>query len=86
MVSEPAMIPVLQSLWEWQGVGNAPLLSESVEIGIASDSERAVAVATLLAPRHSGTTLNARVQLSPRSRSTAETWSPRHADADPGAA
>lgn len=32
------------------GVGNAPLPSESVEIGIASDSERAVAVATLLAP------------------------------------
>jgi hypothetical protein len=51
LVSEPAMAPALQSLWEWQvGVGNAPLASESVEIGITSESERAVAVATLLAP------------------------------------
>jgi hypothetical protein len=50
LVSEPAMVPALQSLWEWQvGVGNAPLPPESVETGVTSDSERAVAVATLLA-------------------------------------
>jgi hypothetical protein len=55
LVSEPAMIPALQSLWEWQaGVGNATLPSESVATGIASDSERAVAVATLLAPSTHG--------------------------------
>ena len=50
-VSEPAMIPALQSLWEWQaGVGNTPLVSESFGIGGGSESERAAATATLLAP------------------------------------
>lgn len=51
LVSEPAIIPALQSLWEWQvGVGNAPLPVAPVEFAGTSKSERAAAAATLLAP------------------------------------
>jgi hypothetical protein len=50
LVSEPSLIPALQSLWEWQaGVGNAPLQPSS-----SDDNDEATAVATLLAPAVAG--------------------------------
>lgn len=51
LVSEPAIIPALQSLWEWQvGVGNIPLSPEPAASHHSSESGCAPTFAILVAP------------------------------------